>query len=204
MTAHKIVLRKANPEYWEGLYFARYLNFAAEGFFQFMLGKHYEDIIARAYQLPQHDLSFENATFAELDGEIVGMFSGFTAQQHQQSPRDILLKTASAWNLRARIVKLCFEPMMNILDTIGDSDFYLQAIAVDGNRRGRGIGTILLGEVEERAREAGADRLALDVAAKNTAARHLYERLGFSVISSWPRTIPLSFLKLHRMVKPLD
>ena len=204
MTTQAIFTRSARPERPEGLVFARYLNMAAEDFFQFMLGKNFDNIIARAYLLPGHDLSFENVRFAELDGEIVGMFSGFTATQHRQSTKDILLQTAGAWHLRFRIIKLLFEPMMNILDSMEDGDFYLQAIAVDQSRRGQGIGSYLLHEVDTHARHSGAKRLALDVADKNINARALYERKGFGVISSWPKSRLLSMFKLHRMVKPLD
>ena len=93
---------------------------------------------------------------------------------------------------------------MNILDSIEEGDYYLQAIAVDENRQGQGIGSYLLQEVETQARRAAAKRLALDVADKNKNARALYERKGFSVTSSWPDSRLLSVFKLHRMVKPLD
>ena len=45
--------------------------------------------------------------------------------------------------------------------------------------RGRGVGTALLAEAIERARKAGAHKIALQVWPHNAAALALYERFGF-------------------------
>ena len=45
---------------------------------------------------------------------------------------------------------------MRILDSIADGDFYLQAIAVDKELRGDGVGSLLMDCVEERARASGS------------------------------------------------
>ena len=45
--------------------------------------------------------------------------------------------------------------------------------------RGRGVGTALMAEAVERARAAGAHKIALQVWPHNTAAIALYERFGF-------------------------
>ena len=52
-------------------------------------------------------------------------------------------------------------------------------MAVAAGWRGRGIGTALLAEAVDRARRAGAHKLALQVWPHNTAAIALYERFGF-------------------------
>ena len=67
MDRHSIVLRAANPTFDEGLAFARYLDEAAEGFFRFMLGRRAGYITATAFAQPDHDLSYQNVTFAERD-----------------------------------------------------------------------------------------------------------------------------------------
>ena len=84
MDQRSIVLRPAKPIFDEGLMYARYLNEAAEGFFGFMLGRRVSDIIATAYIQPDHDFSHQNVTFAEHDKVIVGMASGYTAEQHRR------------------------------------------------------------------------------------------------------------------------
>ena len=52
-------------------------------------------------------------------------------------------------------------------------------MAVAAAWRGRGIGSALLAEAIDRAREAGAHKVALQVWPHNSAAIALYERFGF-------------------------
>ncbi len=84
MDRHSLVLRAANPTFDEGLAFARYHDEASEGFMRFMLGRRAAHIIATAFAQPDHDLSYQNVTFAERDNVIVGMVLGYTAEQHRR------------------------------------------------------------------------------------------------------------------------
>ena len=52
-------------------------------------------------------------------------------------------------------------------------------MAVAAGWRGHGVGTALLAEAVERARKAGAHKIALQVWPHNAAALALYERFGF-------------------------
>ncbi|MDJ0807359.1 MAG: GNAT family N-acetyltransferase [Gammaproteobacteria bacterium] len=203
MDQHLIVLRAAKPTFDEGLACARYLDQAAEGFFHFWLGPRAEEIIARAFIEPNHDLSYQNVTFAERDNVIIGMVCVFTAEQHRRSSREPVYRAAGGHNLRMRIVDTLFAPMMRIVDSIPDGDFYLQSIAVDKELRGDGTGSVLMDFVEERARASGSTRLSLDVSAKNQGACRFYERRGMSVESQWPKRFPLPGLTFYRMTKGL-
>ena len=102
-----------------------------------------------------------------------------------------------------KLVSMLFAPMLRILRTIADGDFYILAVAVDKELRGEGIGSALMDAMEERARETGSTRLSLDVAARNESARRLYERRGMAVISRWPKRLPLPALRFYRMAKAL-
>jgi ribosomal protein S18 acetylase RimI-like enzyme len=201
MDERSITLRAANPTLDDGLVFARYLDEAAEGFFRFMLGRRAGHIIATAFAQPNHDLSYQNVTFAECDNVTVGMVSGYTAEQHHRSSRQSLKQAAGRRNLRMRIVLVLFAPLMRIIDSISDGDFYLQAIAVDKELRGDGIGSVLMDSFEERARASGASRLSLDVSAKNEEARRFYERRGMTIESQWPKRLPIPALKFYRMTR---
>lgn len=53
-------------------------------------------------------------------------------------------------------------------------------LAVRPEARGRGLGGRLTASAAEIARAAGAERLFLEVAENNTAARALYDRAGFT------------------------
>ena len=203
MDLESIVLRAAKPTFEEGLVFARYLDEAAEGFFRFMLGRRCEQIIATAFIQPDHDLSYQNVTFAECDNVIVAMGSGYTAEQHRRSSRQPLRQAAGRRSLRMRIVLVLFAPLMRIIDSIADDDFYVQAIAVDKELRGDGVGSVLMDFFQEQARASGSTRLCLDVSAKNEGARRFYERRGMTIESQWPKRLPIRALKFYRMTKAL-
>ena len=203
MDRHSIVLRPANPTFDEGLACARYVDAAAEGFFRFWLGRRAGDIIATAFAEPDHDLSYQNVTFAESDNVIVGMTLGYTAEQHRRSSRQPLKRAAGRHILRMRIVEMLFAPLMRIIDSIADGDFYLQSIAVDKALRVHGVGSVLMDSFEERARASGSTRLSLDVSAKNEVARRFYERRGWNVESQWPKRLAIPGLKFYRMTKGL-
>jgi ribosomal-protein-alanine N-acetyltransferase len=53
-------------------------------------------------------------------------------------------------------------------------------IAVDKAHRKGGMGTLLMGEIETRFREANANRVTLEVRESNTAAQSFYRGLGFN------------------------
>jgi ribosomal protein S18 acetylase RimI-like enzyme len=197
------ILRPANPTIEEGLAFARYLDQAAEGFFRFMLGPRVADIIATAYTQPDHDLSYQHITFAERDSAIVGMTSGYTADQHRRSSLQPFKNAPGRPALRMTAVTILCAPVLRILDTIADGDFYLLAIAVDEALHGQGLGSTLFEAIENHARAAGSARLSLHVSAKNERARSFYERHGMTIQSQWPKRIPIPGFRLLHLTKPL-
>jgi ribosomal protein S18 acetylase RimI-like enzyme len=197
------MLRAATPDMNEGRLFARYLDRAAEGFFHFLLGRNAVDIVAKAYLQPGHDLSYQYVTFAERDNVITGMVSGYTANQHRHSSDWPLKQASGGLHLRMTVISVLFAPLLRMIDTIADSDFYLQAIAVDKGGCGRGVGTALMESIEEKAAVSGAARIVLDVSAKNENARRLYEQRGWTVESRWPKRLAIPGLRFNRMTKAL-
>jgi ribosomal protein S18 acetylase RimI-like enzyme len=202
MSQFSIVLRPAAPTLEEGRAFARYLDQATEGFFRLMLGRRAVDILAAAYAQPDHELSYQYAIFAERDGVIVGMASGYTAEQHRRSSVWPLRQAAGRSAPRMGLVRAACAPLLGFLGSHTDGDFYLQAIAVDEGHRGEGFGAALFDASEERARGSGASRFSLDVSPKNKRARGLYERRGMVVESRWPKSRLMPPVVL-RMTKPL-
>ncbi|NNE48053.1 MAG: GNAT family N-acetyltransferase [Rhodothermales bacterium] len=192
-----IVLRAARPTFEEGLVFARYLDEAAEGFIRLMLGSRSEEIVARAFVCPQNDYSFENVTFAEVDQEIVGMASGFTGRAMQDFSDEPLNRAAGFPALRMRATRIAFAPILRILKSVPDEDFYLLSLAVQQKFRGQGIASALMDSLEERAVEEGSERMSLHVSAKNEGAIRLYRRRGMSVVSSWPTLSFVSPVFVH-------
>lgn len=60
-----------------------------------------------------------------------------------------------------------------------DSTVELTRLRVDPDHQRRGYGRQLCAELEDRARSRGVAHIVLDTTAKQTAARRLYESLGF-------------------------
>ena len=192
-----IKLRAAEPVLAEGLVFARYMNQASDDFFKFLLGNRSEEIIAQAYLSPNHSLSYENVTFAKKDGVVIGMICAFTSARHQNFSEETLKIAAGGVSLRLRVIQFLFKPLFNVLSTVGENDYYLLGIAVEPDCRGQGVGSILMNEVEQRARNSGSSRISLDVAANNSGARKMYERLGMVEVSRWPgKFIPPLFIRM--------
>jgi len=195
-----ISFRPARPESGEGLQFAHYLDQAAEGFFRFMLGPESESIIASAFIDSGHALSHENVIFAEVDTKIVGMSSTFTEKQHQMFSDEPLRRAAKRNAIRLKLMRILFAPVWRILETIPEGDFYVQGIAIEPELRGAGIGSLLMNDIEKRAKASGSSRLSLDVSAKNDGARRLYKRLGMVESSTWPnsRFLPAVFFRMDK------
>ena len=202
MEPQSITVRPVSPTPDEGRKFAIYMNSASDGGFKKMFGKRFEEIVSNAYLKPNHDLSYETALFAELDGRIIGMASGYTAAQYQGFSKDVVNLFAGRSMLRISFFFTLLSPMMRFLHTYDNGDFYVEFLAVDEAHRDQGIGFKLMQAVEDRARECGATQLAIDVARRNKGAQRLYERIGFTSIRRWPKT-RLVKANILRMTKPL-
>ena len=165
-----------------------------------MLGGESESIIASAFIDSGHSLSYENVIFAEVDAKIVGMSSTFTEQQQRKFSDEPLRKAAKRNVIRLKLMQILFAPVWRILETIPEGDFYVQGIAIEPELRGSGIGSVIMNDIENRAKASGASRLSLDVSAKNDGARRLYKRLGMIESSRWPdsRFLPTVFFRMAK------
>lgn len=186
----RIALRRACPTPSDGVLFARYLDTSADGLFGLMLGPESERVVAKAYVVPDHGLSFEHVTFALREDIVVGMVSAYSSEQHGRST-DAPLKRAAGWRIiRLGAVSVAVGRVLRFLGDIPDGDFYLQAVALDSESQGEGVGTVLIEHAQNRAMEKPADRFTLHVAVENTVARRLYERLGMRIEATSPKSFP--------------
>lgn len=63
---------------------------------------------------------------------------------------------------------------------VGDEVMVLHTLVVDPQEAGKGIGTAFVAFYEQQARDKGCKTLRMDTQAKNTAARALYRKLGYT------------------------
>ena len=203
MTSAVPMLRPARPTSDEGIAFAAYLDTAADGLFRAMLGPQVERIIADAYQETGHDLSYQHVTFAEQRGQIVGMASAYTAEDHRRSSDDVLAQAAGTIRtMRMAIVSILGRPLLRFIDHVPHGDFYLQAVAVDDDQREHGIGSLLIDHVQAEASAHRCRRVVLDVAADNDGAHRLYESRGMTTEAESPHPPFIPSMRVLRMVKP--
>ncbi len=59
----------------------------------------------------------------------------------------------------------------------------LDDVSVKEDRRGKGVGTALLGQLKEQLRKESVARIDVAVHLKNSEARNFYERLGFVTLN---------------------
>lgn len=198
-----VVLRPARPDDTDAANCARWLDQAAEGMFRTLLGPGSERVVAEAFRERGHDLSYEHITIAEVGGRSAGMLSAYSGTDHESASVRPMLRAAGWRGARVFVVATWLWPVLSFADRLEPDSFYVQAVAVDPDTRGSGVGTVLLDAAGTQARAAGSRRLALDVAETNVRARSLYERLGFEVTATSRPAPFLAGSRVHRMVKPL-
>lgn len=192
MNGNTVKIRNANPELEEGLLFAAYLNEASEGFFKSILGKDTFEIIAEAFVKSNNDYSYENVFVIEYNNDVVGMVSGFTKSEKESFDRKILSRSSKGSNGKKWMFSVIGRILSRFLGPPGEDDFYIQAIAINNQMRGKGLGQKLLEHISEKAIEKGAKTLSLDVSSKNSKAIKSYNRFGMEVASSWPNFLNIT------------
>lgn len=121
------------------------------------------DVGQRRYERINTDFSYENCTMAELNGAIVGMLSAFPMHADPDAPPDPDPDPVLA-------------PYAALEE---DASFYVCAVALVPEQRGRGFGRHLMAHAEDLARGKGFDKLSLIVFERNNGAKRLYERIGY-------------------------
>ena len=116
------------------------------------------------------------AVAAIANGRLVGL-AGF------QTPQGALTKGITSKKL-FRQLGLLRGAWAAIIFSLYDrkpkqSELLMDGIAVKQEARGKGIGTGLLNELKQYARDNGYSQIRLDVIDTNPAARRLYDRQGF-------------------------
>ena len=127
---------------------------------------------------------FNGTYVAEADGEVVG----FITLLIKESPSMPIWPVARAFLRHLGFLGVCraLIGLPFLLKRIGKEDCYIQAIGVDEEWRGQGIGTALLKRAEEYAKERGKPYLTLEASQTNGAAIRLYRRLGFVIVRQLP------------------
>jgi ribosomal protein S18 acetylase RimI-like enzyme len=160
------------------------LETATDQMYSIKLGSRWEATLRAVVAQPGHAWSVERARIAEIDGSMAGVLLGAPAATPMPEGS---LGLAWGWTrLRLWAVSLSGRAFLNFMSKHGPGEWYITAVAVTPEARGKGVGAVLLEDAITRARDAGATSVTLDVDDKNVGAQRLYERYGFEVTGASP------------------
>ncbi len=134
------------------------------------------------------DVTIRRATVADAE-DIGRLLHDFNTEFSEPTPdAAVLAERAAAFIEDGTLIFLLAGDgpdgiaQMRYLPSIwsGELDAYLEELYVLPELRGNGIGRVLLEAVMETARAAGATHMDLNTGETDTAARALYESVGFT------------------------
>ena len=136
--------------------------------------------LTRLFALRSNPFGFEQAWVAEQDGQVIGVMIAATVDARRRAGR------AMWWLLprvRGPVAMLRRLPealaMMRGYASPPEEAYYVGILAVAAEHRGHGIGSRLLGEATEQARNAGCEMTVLHVELDHEDALRFYRRAGF-------------------------
>jgi ribosomal protein S18 acetylase RimI-like enzyme len=138
-------------------------------------------LLAKVYGRPAHSASYEFCHVAEADGEVVGVLAGFPSRRGEELARRFIGLTLP------RIPPWRWPGLLRHLQAAGRvaphppaGSWYVDALAVRGDYRRRGVARRLLEVAEHQAERNGSTGVALDTGLGNAPARALYESCGYT------------------------
>lgn len=136
-------------------------------------------ILEKLVNLGENKLGYENIYIVTQNEVVIGVLLYFEGSHHELGDLKFLFKNLNiidAFRFSLIDLKDSF-----ILSHLNKCDFYLAGVAVDEKFRGQGVGSLILNQGINIARQRGCGRVVLDVALDNIGAKRLYERVGFKV-----------------------
>jgi len=127
-------------------------------------------------RVPLEKISFESMRVTDLDEVLYIEHRSFTTPWSRAAYHRELVTNGYATYIVGRVDGrvIAYGGMWVILD-----EAHVTNIAVHPEHRDCGVGRLTMRALEQKAVELGACRMTLEVRVSNTAARRLYEALGF-------------------------
>jgi len=193
-----IVIRKGSPA--DADHFARLALYTAPEYLALALAPDPARTLGQLFRHPNNLFSHTYSRFMEIDGEPAGMslFYDYEAKKRGMLPfitlttRILGKDSFHAFSVLARFAL--------VFGRIQEGDMYSSNSALYPKFRARGFGARLFTISEEEARRAGLKRVVVDVAADNTPAISLRQKLGYRIDERLPivriGTTSFTYLKL--------
>lgn len=154
-------------------------------------------LVAASWPLPGTLFGYDGATLALEDGELVGIEVGFVDPGFEMR----VAALSALWPGLLETGAVDLEGMDGIIrrvaqcawlnPTIPADVYYLHAVAVSDQHRGKGCGGLLMRNALARARRAGASGLHLDVLSDNPAV-DFYRAFGLECVVESTAPLPLA------------
>lgn len=164
-------------------------------------------LLTKMFALPGHRLSYQYSDMVLNNGHVIGLITCFPGRMLGKLDKRLDRLILKQYRLRGKLsVLLRGWPLLFIKES-GRDEFFLSNLVVRKSFRGKGIGTQILMEVEEKARQAALGKVSLMVAIENQAARRFYERNGFTMKAiqlESNKRVPYLGPGYQRMVKDLE
>lgn len=126
----------------------------------------------------------ENIHVCIVENRLAALFIGYTGKSYSK------IKTLLELLIKLRLTQVISYLLVGskLFDTLytpnlNEDDYYISVIVVDQKHRNQGIGTFLLREAIQIARQKECSRIVLEVSHDNSIAQSLYYKFGFKEIS---------------------
>jgi ribosomal protein S18 acetylase RimI-like enzyme len=123
------------------------------------------------FQTERNRLSYQNILVAEGEQGIVGLLLAYHGSLSDDLDRPLI----------EYMRRVCKNLALTLDREAGEDEFYIDTVVVAPAFANQGIGTSLMGAVEEWALRLHYSKLALNVYHENEGAYQLYQRLGYTV-----------------------
>lgn len=156
--------------------------------YQFDVRELFDWMVEASWRIPGTLFGYDGATLALEGDELLGIEVGFPGPEFEQRKKALaplwspLIESGqiSKAQLGAIAERTYFASYLNV--AIPTKVYYIHAIAVKPEHRGKGIGAALLGNAMEAGRQAGLRGLHLDVLSDNPAVE-FYRALGLECLA---------------------
>jgi ribosomal protein S18 acetylase RimI-like enzyme len=135
-------------------------------------GQTIEDVGAARLLSETENFSYRNIQVAEQGGAIAGMMLAYRLAEPGQ-PEEL-----------AGLPDF-IRPLIELEQRVPGS-YYINMLACFPRYRGLGIGSALMGLVDDQARQQGCNLASIQVFSENKGAVRLYQRLGYALLDKRP------------------
>lgn len=123
----------------------------------------------KLYLQKSNQYSFEHTLVYEEADKILGSITSYDGKYSKEYTRNLVAYITKEFNL----------PELDLADESQAGELYIDTLSVSPLAQGKGLGTILIKAVIEKAKKEAFQHVGLLVDKDNPNAKRLYQRLGF-------------------------